>query len=421
MPKSVCGTQAVILFAFCLLPTAMAQATDLAGWADRQGVGEQAESQVNEAESHGNETVFLLWQVAQETANETQRVEDAPTNAERTVSDAYWSIADIVINQYDGLERSLGHPAFQLEGLPTQFRAMPPAAPEDAFNVVPHRGAPPMPNAVLTTMEDVIPRTDDESLAGDEVGLEVPTEQDGPAAQDQGPEESVSPLPKFPSEQANRPPPSELTPESDARLVPKPWTEPTDWFWENPGAMVVASAVVALSPLAWLLGALFSRKKGPRVLENPLRELAYRLICEHPGITLDALATSMDLRRETVRHHVKVLGMEGLVSVHSLGKTRHHYVIGQGGVQSAEMHAITALSHPKRSLIAWAVLHAPGLGQGDVSRTTGLPASRVSTFIRELQDCGLIDVVTEGRHRKYFPTPVLHAQRLPMTGSQGKV
>lgn len=83
-----------------------------------------------------------------------------------------------------------------------------------------------------------------------------------------------------------------------------------------------------LVPIAPAVG-MYSRIPRDEVLEHDTREAVYELLQDQPGLSLQAIARELDASRSTIRHHVRVLEDNEMVSHAARGRSRIHYPVGR--------------------------------------------------------------------------------------------
>ncbi|WP_178917919.1 helix-turn-helix domain-containing protein [Natronomonas gomsonensis] len=157
--------------------------------------------------------------------------------------------------------------------------------------------------------------------------------------------------------------------------VAQPWT----------GFLSVGTALVA----DWLgrFGAMFrfGRHDGSDPLEHETRERIHDRITDSPGVSLSALADDLDTPLSTVRHHLRVLERERLVTSRKLRGNRRLFPIG------TENEELAAALEKDSSAAIIDVLRTYGAATvGDIVDEVETSYSTVSYHLSRLADDGLV-------------------------------
>ncbi|MFW5964219.1 MAG: winged helix-turn-helix transcriptional regulator, partial [Natronomonas sp.] len=157
--------------------------------------------------------------------------------------------------------------------------------------------------------------------------------------------------------------------------VAQPWS----------GFLSITAALVA----DWLgrFGAMFrfGRHDGSDPLEHETRERIHDRITDSPGVSLSALADDLDTPLSTVRHHLRVLERERLVTSRKLRGNRRLFPIG------TENEELAAALEKDSSAAIIDVLRTYGAATvGDIVDEVETSYSTVSYHLSRLADDGLI-------------------------------
>ncbi len=94
-----------------------------------------------------------------------------------------------------------------------------------------------------------------------------------------------------------------------------------------------------------------------KALADPARRRLLDKLFEHDGQTLGALCAHLDMTRQAVTKHLRVLEEAQLVAVLWQGREKHHYLnpvpihrIGERWIRKFERRRLDALSDLKRRL-----------------------------------------------------------------------
>jgi predicted DNA-binding transcriptional regulator len=141
---------------------------------------------------------------------------------------------------------------------------------------------------------------------------------------------------------------------------------------------------------------LFSRIKGPTVLEQPRREALYAAVRQQPGVRFGQLRRDFALGNGVLAHHLAALEREGLIRRHQRGVHVHFLPIGQ---PMAALQPETLLS-PAGNALLRAAAGAGWHAQADLARSLGLSRQAVHDQVRRLHREGLLELDDRGRVRR---------------------
>ncbi|WP_435317106.1 winged helix-turn-helix transcriptional regulator [Haloarchaeobius sp. TZWSO28] len=144
------------------------------------------------------------------------------------------------------------------------------------------------------------------------------------------------------------------------------------------------------SPLAAVLR--YSRYDGSDPLAHDDRETIHQVVTDAPGVYLSALSEASGVPLSTVRHHVRVLEEEDLVTSVKIEGKRRYFPADTGDV---ELHA--ALSNPSRAAILERLAETEGTRVGELAEALDRDPSTLSHHLGRLEDAGLVEREREGR------------------------
>lgn len=165
---------------------------------------------------------------------------------------------------------------------------------------------------------------------------------------------------------------------------------------DGPGlrAWLVAMAVGALLPLAWL----YHRIHGRRAAEHPHRQRTLGYVRDHPGCDIAELARHLGLSYKSAKHHAEVLERAGLLRIDRDGARTCLSLHGD----EARASWASTLRHPLRRNVALLVQGQPGARQSQVARVLGVGRSTLHPHVRALVEAG---IVREVERRLYASSP----------------
>lgn len=161
-------------------------------------------------------------------------------------------------------------------------------------------------------------------------------------------------------------------------------------------AVLLPASTVALTGLALIW--LYRRIRRDRALENDLRASIVDHIKEVPGATLSDLADALDVARQTVAYHVRVLDELDILTTDRDGKYVRLYVEGEHDRRVRGL--LAALRRQGRRDVLHVLRDEPELRLVDIASRLGCHRSTVKHHADALQDDGLIQTL-EGSDRRF--------------------
>jgi DNA-binding MarR family transcriptional regulator len=146
-------------------------------------------------------------------------------------------------------------------------------------------------------------------------------------------------------------------------------------------------------------------KRGRHVFLNSHRRRIFSILTNNPCVGVVELASECRLAPNTVEWHLGILIKSGYIVKHSIGKRR---VFFPDGLISHDQAALfQTINHPGHSLVLREVIENPGLSQLDIAEHLGKKRQRVANTLEKLESVGIVSVVTDGTHTRYYPTRLL--------------
>ncbi|QFU84031.1 winged helix-turn-helix transcriptional regulator [Natronorubrum aibiense] len=167
------------------------------------------------------------------------------------------------------------------------------------------------------------------------------------------------------------------------------------------------------SLLPWELVPIFkySRYDDSDPLENDRRQAIYETIAADPGCYLSQVSDDSGVALSTVRHHVRVLEDEGLVTSAKLNGKRRYYLEADaadapsGGDDSADTALHAALAEPAKREVLEALAALESAPNGRLADELERDPSTVSHHLRALADDGLVVRTRDGRSMRNALAP----------------
>ncbi|WP_439028608.1 winged helix-turn-helix transcriptional regulator [Haloarchaeobius sp. DT45] len=144
------------------------------------------------------------------------------------------------------------------------------------------------------------------------------------------------------------------------------------------------------SPLAAVLR--YSRYDGSDPLAHEDRATIHRVVTDAPGVYLSAISEASGVPLSTVRHHVRILEEENLVTSVKVEGRRRYFPVETSDV---ELHV--ALSTPSRAAILELLADGGAAGVGELAAELDRDPSTLSHHLSRLEDAGLVERERDGR------------------------
>jgi predicted transcriptional regulator len=146
-------------------------------------------------------------------------------------------------------------------------------------------------------------------------------------------------------------------------------------------------------------------KRGRHVFLNSHRRCIFSLLTTSPCMGVVELASKCGLAQNTVVWHLDTLIKSSYVVKHSIGRRRVFFPDGLVSHEQAALFQI--INHPGHSLVLREVIERPGLSQLEIADSLGKSRQRVAKTLERLEDAGIVSLVTDGTHTRYYPTTLL--------------
>ncbi len=162
-------------------------------------------------------------------------------------------------------------------------------------------------------------------------------------------------------------------------------------------AALVDAVLLAVSAVG-----LFSPVAG-RILDlmgNRNRQSIYAYVANNPGCTQAEIAARQDMREGTVKYHLLMLESEGKIIRRRMGKFTR--LFRNSGTSDLEKKVASRLRNDMSRNILAAILAGPGITNQELSERFGIEKSSIHWHIDRFLEDGIIRVVQDGRHKKYF-------------------
>jgi predicted transcriptional regulator len=207
-----------------------------------------------------------------------------------------------------------------------------------------------------------------------------------------------------------------VTPATDADSEGQTGADPVHvTFWELPLRLMVISVILSFSPLLLYPVELFFVFQGiavlgyrkitaGNVLGSPKRSLIYETIKVNPGIYFNALSRETGLNRGSLRYHLALMRITGMISVLTT-ETDIRYFENSGKFSETEQKVLKFLRNDKERAIFEYLINNPSTTRGDLERILGISGATVTWHTNRLCDAGILTVARSGKTARYLIDP----------------
>ncbi|MFO7967924.1 MAG: helix-turn-helix domain-containing protein [Archaeoglobaceae archaeon] len=131
------------------------------------------------------------------------------------------------------------------------------------------------------------------------------------------------------------------------------------------------------------------------ILHSEKRQQIIDYVQYSPGASIKELEDALDVNRSTLRYHLRILEMRGLVFSRTVGKER---LLFQEPLPDSEVNRIAALKSETRKKILELLTDNGELSTKDIAQELGLSPKTVHHHLHILQKCDAIKLTREGQN-----------------------
>lgn len=135
-----------------------------------------------------------------------------------------------------------------------------------------------------------------------------------------------------------------------------------------------------------------------QVIELEARRRIYEHIVANPGTHLRAVKEALEMPMGQLEYHLHFLEVQGLVGAKD---DRYYKRFFPSEMGATDRRLLSALRQEMPRRIVLLVLESPGVDHRTIQESTGLGASTLSFYMRDLIEKGLIERRREGRRSLY--------------------
>jgi predicted transcriptional regulator len=144
------------------------------------------------------------------------------------------------------------------------------------------------------------------------------------------------------------------------------------------------------------------KKRAEKIFANKNRRDIYSALTICPCISTADLSEIIDINVNSVLWHLAKLKALGYVIEREIG-SRSVYM-PEGLIPSENVQLFLLLNRQRGGEMLSTTIEAPGISQGELAGEIGITHQTVSKVMKELEAFGVITVVTEGNHIRYYAT-----------------
>lgn len=175
-------------------------------------------------------------------------------------------------------------------------------------------------------------------------------------------------------------------------------------------SVTVAAAAASTGPssslLAWLRRVfwlpLYARVAKDKVLDHGTRQELLDRLRASPGSCVAELQAASGVSLNTIRHHLRVMQANGVVTSVKQGRRRCFFPVDTGW--SAENRvAAAAISARAPRRVFRVIKSRPGIAQQELAAALGVTPTSIAFHARRLQEAGVVRAERTGRVLVYYP------------------
>ena len=167
------------------------------------------------------------------------------------------------------------------------------------------------------------------------------------------------------------------------------------------------------SPISLAALLRYSRYDDSDPLENERRKAIFEAVTAEPGLYLSAVSDHSDVPLSTVRHHVRILEEESLITSIKVDGKRRYFPIDADDV---ELHA--AFAEPTRRRLLEKLVTLGQAPNGQLADALDRDPSTISHHLTKLEEAGLVIRERDGRSVVNELSPVATTLLLDTEASQ---
>ncbi len=144
------------------------------------------------------------------------------------------------------------------------------------------------------------------------------------------------------------------------------------------------------------------RLASSSVLMNVTRQKIFEELFLCPCIYLAALCADLSLKQPSAVWHLNKLASRGFIEESVQGDRHVFYPVGM--VEKDDIAVLAILNVADARALYRAVAESPGMSRKELASSLGMGYNTATLYLAKLADLGMIDIVRDGKHARYFPT-----------------
>ncbi len=142
-----------------------------------------------------------------------------------------------------------------------------------------------------------------------------------------------------------------------------------------------------------------------RAFGNHVRRNIFSLLTFHPCTGINDIAHALGVSNSTVKWHLEKLVASGYLVERHFGRKRAFWPEGQ--LDDDDIQLFCTLSSNNTRGLFIEIIRTPGLTQKEYSKDFGMTHQGIAMIAAKLENAGLVKVMVEGVHSRYYPTRLL--------------
>jgi DNA-binding MarR family transcriptional regulator len=156
--------------------------------------------------------------------------------------------------------------------------------------------------------------------------------------------------------------------------------------------------------------------KGPRepitetITMNPRRQEILSFLCRYPCSRLSKIAKELELSNAATKWHLARLAEKDFITSQDMGNTKVFYPIDM--IEKGDVNIFACMNHERAIPILRRILSNSGITQKALCQDVQLNQRTVVRHTNELENVGLINIIQDGKFRRYYPTQLIEKMRV---------
>jgi DNA-binding transcriptional ArsR family regulator len=140
------------------------------------------------------------------------------------------------------------------------------------------------------------------------------------------------------------------------------------------------------------------------LMMNPVRRDIYSQLCRRPCVSISDLARSLSTSRANASWHIDRMVDANLVQRRKVGKRWVHFP--SDFLEEEDFPVLSILASPITRRVYKRIRDEPDISQGELCKVIRTSRQRLAWHLSNLVRTGLVELVQDGRFRRYRATPL---------------